>query len=273
MPTTHEASLDLTFIEHLSQFESPFRFPSRWAVQIETHFLGGARHFHQWEIADIGILVMFRRGGRIIRSKVGLLQSKRLYPGEQPLEEDAPADYEVGFARLYKSHQEFVAAIKVRQFSLTNDSKYKALTVGDEQYRAIKAYEERTHIPVFYLLYHPWRLPWTVKIPVQGGTRLSGACSIGCRVLPGTELRMRLKDKQSGYVPSYRDLTRRRGPALSRLRLQVGWRLEHFVVDLLLACREGYVSGRNGDEGLWLVFGGRSAPIAAAIGISIDAPD
>src|SRR5438477_10300348 len=93
VPTVHETSLDLTLIERLSAFSSPVRFDSEWLVRIDAHYLGGGRHFGQWEIADIGLLVVFRRGGAIVRTKVGLLQSKRLYPDEQEFSEDEAVDY------------------------------------------------------------------------------------------------------------------------------------------------------------------------------------
>ncbi len=89
VPTTHEVPLDMTFIQHFLGVSAPRRFPSGWTVEISTHYLGGGRHFSEWddfprrwEIADIGMLVIFRQAGKMLRSKVALLQSKRLYPDE-----------------------------------------------------------------------------------------------------------------------------------------------------------------------------------------------
>src|SRR5688572_12983193 len=56
-PNLPEESLDLTWIEHLSQYASPVTLGSLWTVKIETHYLGGLRHFRNWEIADIGVLM------------------------------------------------------------------------------------------------------------------------------------------------------------------------------------------------------------------------
>src|SRR5436190_1161126 len=106
VPTVHEASLDLTFIERLSSYATPVRLDSEWLVRIDAHYLGGGRHFGEWEVADIGLLVIFRRGTKIVRTKVGLLQSKRLYPDEQEFNEDEAIDYMVGFARLMKAPEE-----------------------------------------------------------------------------------------------------------------------------------------------------------------------
>src|SRR6266566_8321991 len=76
IPTMHEAFLDLTLIECLTRVEAPVLFPSGWRITLETHFLGGFPMFRSWEIADIGFLLMLRRRGRLVRSKVALLQSK-----------------------------------------------------------------------------------------------------------------------------------------------------------------------------------------------------
>ena len=83
-------------------------FQSDWTVEISTHYLGGGRHWadwpewpRKWEIADIGFLVQFRQDGKLIRSKVALLQSKRLYADELDLDDDIPYDFMVGFGRLF----------------------------------------------------------------------------------------------------------------------------------------------------------------------------
>ena len=41
---------------------SPAVVAPDWSVRIDTHFLGGRRHFRSWEIADIGVLVYLRDG-------------------------------------------------------------------------------------------------------------------------------------------------------------------------------------------------------------------
>lgn len=53
-PNTCEESLDLTFVESFSHHESPVTLPSGWTFRVETHFIGGMRHWRDlWEIADI----------------------------------------------------------------------------------------------------------------------------------------------------------------------------------------------------------------------------
>src|SRR5438128_614452 len=147
IPTHHEVSFDETFIEHLSQVGAPIRFPSKWGLSIDTHFLGGMRHFVRWEIADIGVLVTFRHQGNLVRTKTALLQSKRLYPEEQHLDEDRLSMYERGFFRLYHDDGAFRQITQPRKLTLTRASRYAALSVGDGQYKAIADYEAKKKIP------------------------------------------------------------------------------------------------------------------------------
>ena len=179
VPTTHETSLDMAFIDHFASMAAPVRFPSGWVVEISTHFLGGGRHFgdwpglpRRWEIADIGFLVLFRQGGRLIRSKVALLQSKRLYPDEQDWDEDSPLDYMTGFGRLFKPDDDWGSVIAPRRFGFTSESCYKALMTGVPQYAAIAQYETQRSVPLYYLLYHPWQIPHAVVLPLTANYRV-----------------------------------------------------------------------------------------------------
>lgn len=65
LPTVHETSLDLSLIESISQFAAPYRVTSQWTVRLDTHYLGGDRHFGEWEVADIGFIVVWRDRGKV----------------------------------------------------------------------------------------------------------------------------------------------------------------------------------------------------------------
>ena len=100
-------------------------------------------------------------------------------------------------------------------------------------------------------------------------------CEVGCRVVSTLHLDHALKSsrKPAGYNPSYSDLLA--VTASSETGKGGGWTLEHFVVDLVIGCAEGYVAGNEDptrDRGLFRVFGGRTAPFSAAISITVDAP-
>lgn len=276
VPTTYETTLDMTFIEHFATISAPVQFPSRWTVQISTHFLGGGRHFGpdgpRWEIADIGFLVLFRQGGKLIRSKVALLQSKRLYPDEIEWEEDNPVDYWYGFGRLYQPDEDWAAVTAPRSFSFTPQSRYKALVTGVQQYEAIAQYEQRRNVPVYYMLYHPWRVPHTMTYPLTAERTVGGSCDVGCRVVPAQDLRAAMRNKAAGQSPAYDELRRTLGGTFAAPENQGGWRLEHFVVDLLLDCQAGYLADSSNDGGLNYIFNRRSGPISAALAVTIDAP-
>ncbi len=275
IPTTHETSLDLTVIEQISQFATPFRVVSDWLVRIDTHYLGGGRHFGEWEIADLGILIVYRRSGIVQRTKIGLLQSKRLYPDELTVEaEDHPIDYMVGFGRLLHSDSEFRAATKDRRFHFSTESKYRALEYKGEQYARVLEYQEKEKIPVHYLLYNPLRIPAEAVVPIAAFRQEDESCEVGCRIVSAGQLdaAMRFLERKLGDSPSFSDMVH----ASSMLDQGEGggWRLEHFIVGLLLGCKEGYQGGTDPtrDRGLLRVFGRRTAPIAAAISITIDGP-
>ena len=189
IPTTHETSLDLTVIEQISQFASPFRLASDWLVRIDTHYLGGGRHFGEWEIADLGVLIIYRRAGIVQRTKIGLLQSKRLYPNELTTEaEDHPIDYMVGFGRLLHSDSEFKAATKDRSFHFSNESKYRALEYNGNQYVRVLEYQEQEKVPVHYMLYNPLRIPTEAVIPVVALQHRDESCEAGCRIISADRL-------------------------------------------------------------------------------------
>lgn len=236
IPTAHEPTLDMAFVDSLNGRAYPASVPGGWTIRLDTHYLGGMRHWRNWEIADIGVLIMFRKNGKLIGSKTALLQSKRLYPQEQEFEEDEPEDYGIGFARLYKDAIGS-AALQSRKFTLSVASKYKALLVDDEQYKAITTYEGQMRVPVFYLLYNPWVLPWSVVLPLTGKPKKPPRKDVGARILPAARMRAALAGQQAGYAPTYNDLVKNAPPEFQGVHT-AGWRLEHFVVDRLLACKK-----------------------------------
>lgn len=272
-PTTHETSLDMSFIEEVSQHSAPVTFSSGWLVRLETHFLGGGRYWGHWEIADIGVLVVFRRAGVVQQTKIALLQSKRLYPVEaHTTAEDHPLDYIVGFGRLLPAEQEYRSAVKARAFSFVKDSRYRALEYGDGQYQAILDYEKDTSVPIHYLLYNPLRLPVTVTYPVEASGTKTQLISepVGARVVSAAALHAKLHGQIGvGNSPAFDQVF-----SNSALATSAPWSLEYFVADLVLSCKEGHIAGVNPmtDEALFTVFNRRSGPISAAIAITIDAP-
>jgi hypothetical protein len=114
------------------------------------------RHFRRWEIADIGVLVHRRLGDHGRRSKVALLQSKRLYPVGAPVREETVVDYEIGLARLADPEDEAISIGFATEFRFTDDSAYGQIREGSNQVSAIEDYEKEIRLKVYYQLYNPW---------------------------------------------------------------------------------------------------------------------
>lgn len=269
IPTHHEPDLDMQLIAALNQAPAVTDV-SGWTVYIQTHFLGGRRHFYNWEVADIGVLVIFRDRGKVLRIKVGLLQSKRLYSAEISQLPDHQQRFRIGFATLLQNPEAFRALAAGRTFSFTRDSEYLAISKDSDQERALTAYERMSGIPVYYLLYNPVRLPWSARVPAVELPPLPPV-EIGCRVVPAKALHTATAQKPTGYHPTYDDVA----TLVTRLTGQHsgGWALEHFVADELLRCREGHVASGETDHVLEQLFYNRSGPISAAIAVTVEAPE
>lgn len=282
LPNTWETSLDQAFIDALVSAGGPVAVLSGWTVRIETHFLGGGRHwggppdwddawpYRRWEIADIGVIVMFRNGSELVRTKLALFQSKRLYPVEQSIDEIELAHYRIGFRRLYEDDAIAADASAPRVFSFTDDSEYRMVLVGDDQIERIASFE-RHQSPVHYLLYNPAVMPWAQSHPLAANDEPPEDNEVGCRVVPAASLRALLHDMRPGSSPSYGAVEGGLPSPFRRRPNLAGRRVEDFIARLV-TCKEGYrASGRN-DSTLGYVFNRRGAPIVAAIGITISSP-
>jgi hypothetical protein len=267
VPNCSEPSLDLTLIEHLSRYSGPRVVAPGWAVRIDVHYLGGLRHFYGWEIADIGVLVFAKQRASVVAKKTALLQSKRLYPSGAGVIEESPEDFQIGFGGLLPSPGSDKSLSLAHAFQFKQASKYRALKVGDEQYKAIEAYEKKHKLDVHYLLYNPWHLDATYTYPLTAHPKLGTAGNGGCRVISSTSLRAGLKSKGSGYSPSFGDILQF---AQNGQKREAGWRLEHFISELLLKCREGNLFESLDQENIFALFNRRSGPIAAAVAVTVE---
>ncbi len=268
-PHSWETSLDMTFIENLTNYATPVKLPSRWTIRIDTHYLGGLRHWNNWEIADIGVLIFFRKNGKTIKSKVALLQSKRLYPNELNLDEDDEQNYIVGFGRLYKNDEGFNKLLRPRTFNFDNGSKYKALKLKDDQCQAIIEYQQKRGIPVHYLFYNPTILPYKVEVPLLSSFKHT-LNEVGCRVVPSTLLYDKFDKEPENYSPSFGEVKFLLDKPFNEEEHSGGWRLEYFMSDLFINCHQGYIVKDNEDVNISELFYRRTGPISAAISMTFD---
>lgn len=177
----------------------------------------------------------------------------------------------IGFGRLYVPDQAYKDLMNIQTFQFDESSKYKAIQKGDKQEQAMFAYGQEFQIPIYYLLYNPMILPWSVTMPFYAGIEVPRTLDIGCRVLPNEKMRLAMGAVDPGLSPSYSQLVEVGGP-FNQPENRGGWRLEHFVADKLLPCEEGKIVTEE-DEALYAVFNRRSGPISAAMSVSIVAPD
>ncbi len=266
-PNIPEQSLDLTWVEHFSQFTSPVTLGSSWTVKVETHYLGGLRHYYNWEIADIGVLLFIRRGGRVATSKVALLQSKRLYPTTDRVREEHPSDYETGFARLADPEDLQTPITLEAEFEFNEDCRFGALIAGSTQIRAIAAYQRENNLLVYYQLYNPWSLPIVQRIPLSTYARPSTELTHGVIIVPASRVHEYLRTQVEGHRPTLRELGTICDDAFA-----YGWPLEVFAGDLFLSCREGSPFETIEDERIQNLFYRRTGAIAAAIAITVEKP-
>ena len=266
-PNAPEQTFDLTWIEALSHHSAPRSFGSGWTVRIESHYLGGMRHYGLWEIADIGLLVFVRRRSGSQGNKVGLLQSKRLYPTSGSVGEETLSDYAIGFARLADPESFAFPLGAVTEFRFDDTSRYGALSAGSEQTKAIAAYGREHGVPTFYQFYNPWTLPFTQRVPIQGDIPRDGAPGLGVRIVPARDVHTVLDSQPTNHHPSIQEL---RTSCVGEDGF--GWRLEEFICDYFLGCREGALFSDINQPSISNLFYRRSGPIAAAIAITIEAP-
>ena len=205
-PNTPETSLDVTFIEHLSRYASPISIGKHWTVRIDTHFIGGRRHFYGWEVADIGVLVFYKQEGSIVRQKVALLQSKRLYPISGTVDEETQEDIIIGISTLVQGEPRGLPISRPINYDFDKESKYKAFKKLDTQFSAISQWNQENEVPVHYMFYNPWKLPFSQKVPLSKYQTPSGYCKLGTRTIPSEVLFQHLADKPKNYVPRIGEL-------------------------------------------------------------------
>jgi hypothetical protein len=260
-PNVHEESLDLAFLDAISSYSGPHRTASDTVVDIDVHFVGSGWNFERLEVADIAIIATFRRLSALLRTKVLLLQSKRLYPREADFVEahglPRPGEFR------YLVRPDGVDIRSPRSFRFDLECCYKALQIGDRQWAAIAGFESSYRIPIHYLLYHPADVPSEMAVPVQLPLPERQAPSVGARVMSAELVRAKTTGHPRNYAPSFQEL--------ADSAAAPGTSMPQFMVDDLLGCRAGYVpEDFSRDLGIQNIFYARDWPIVAAIVIDID---
>jgi hypothetical protein len=268
-PSMHEESLDHILVMELSSTPPAFFAHEQAAVSLESHWLGGRHLFDRWEIADIAFFVIIRRAGHLIARKVALLQTKRLYSKEIPVAPIDPFDYRIGIGRLVDRTDPQVSMARQRRFRFEGQCTYAAMTAGHDQVQRIDRYEELRGIPVYYGFYNPLAVPYDADYPASNGCPPEAMNDVGMRVLTARTVHAALASLNVGRSPTFDGLTTSQVDP-DDAESSHGWRIENFVADEVLRCRQGRRFDSVIDERLSDLLYRRSAPIAAAITMTID---
>lgn len=274
LPNIRETSLDDGLIEALIPDSAPTLLQSGAIVRMDTHNIGGLRRLggspwdypmrRRWETADIAILVFVYRGDTLVGKKIGLLQSKRLYPESNNVEEEDEIGFMHGMnAFLHREGHQAAAALR-RDFEFNNNCIYGAIHAGDKQLGLIDDLNRDFGKVVYYLLYNPPAIPCSVEYPRRQRIKVSEA-SIGCRVVDADHVHGALAGLPEGASPTYAMLTLSGGTS--------GWPLETWAADLLLTCQVGEQFDDSRDDRVRYLLERRSGPIGAAVAASITLPD
>lgn len=271
VPNVRETSLDDGLVEALIPNSAPTLLPSGAVVRMDIHNIGGLRRLggplwdlpprRRWETADIAVLVFVYRGTSLVAKKIGLLQSKRLYPNNSDVEEDDEIGFLYGMnAFLRRDALQAVGAL-FRKFQFDGSSTYGAITAGSDQIGAIDRLNREFGKAVYYLLYNPHEMPLSVEYPLRERVSVE-RISVGCRVVEAGDVHRQLATLGRGIAPTFDQLQR-----------EVSWTLEFWAADLLLTCRVGQAFDDAKDDQVRYFLERRSGPIGAAIAASITLPE
>ncbi|MDX8348899.1 hypothetical protein SLH49_13010 [Cognatiyoonia sp. IB215446] len=264
-PNIREPSLDDAFINKVSQFAAPKALPSGAVVMLEIHNIGGLRQFDKWELADIAFVVHVSMFGKLLDQKIGLLQSKRLYPENCDVDDDDPVSFRLGLNGLIEPRSGNALSKLQRKYEFLEDSRYQAIRNPDKQLQRIKHFHEQFKEAIFYLLYNPSEVPFQTSLPASTYQSVSFP-PVGARVVRSSAIDDALTA----------DADDTKGPSISSVKKASGteyWRLEHWVADLLMRCKVGRRYTQEDTDLIDRLIRRRSGPIGAAIRVNIDLPE
>jgi hypothetical protein len=257
-PNIRETSLDDHLILALQRNAAPTILPSGTIVSMRIHNIGGLRRYGSWEVADIAFIVWVRDPTGGIYQKIGMLQSKRLFPDNFDVDDEDAYGFLVGMNGLIYPDPSFISRSTHKTFQFSEQSIYGSY--DPVQLKRIRSFNRQFGEATYYLFYNPSRLPLTTHFPKPGSTT-PAVVDVGSRVSTTYEILR----AAGGYKPT----------KLSRQNVQLAakrsdWPLEHWAADLLLKCKVGKQYDRSLTERVESLLYRRSGPIAAVVQTTIE---
>ena len=274
VPNIRETSLDDGLIEALIPRSAPKLLSSGAVVEMNIHNTGGLQKFgdfmdlpfsrgRRWEVADIALIILVYSKSGMIAKKVGLLQSKRLFPDNSDVDEDDIIGFSYGMNAFLERSGPTPSTTLHRRFRFDQGCKYGAISANSDQVRSIDAMNSRSGELVYYLLYNPHAVPITVDYPIRHLHSVDVDPG-GCVVMRAACVHGELAKLPSGSNPTFGSLLT--NSASGR------WPLEEWASDLLLTCQVGQRFENEDDYSISNLLSRRSGPIGAAIAASIILP-
>ena len=258
-PNVRETTLDDALINALHPRGAPVALPSGAIVHIQVHNIGGLRRWGSWETADIACLVRVYDRQKRVAQKIGLLQSKRLFPSNNDVVDEDPTGFLYGMNPWFNPEPTVAFKAIHRTFQFNEDCTYSSMNAGSDQITAINTINAKLEDAVSYLFYNPDTLPLTVQYPITQYRDIKSP-EVGCRVYSASDVHDVMSGLGKGATPSF-DEVRRSGVG-DFLRLEE-WGAQ------LLRCHVGKQLQPEDDETIHNLVVRRSGPIAAAIHVSI----
>jgi len=151
VPNIRETSLDDALVDALIPFSPPKRLRSGAVVEMDIHNIGG-RRVYRWETADIAVLVFIYRGRQMVAQKIGMLQTKRLFPKNNDVLDDDPEGFRYGMNAFLNREAKSPLAVLNREFVFDRSCMYGSLKAQSDQVDAIDQLNQRFGESVFYML-------------------------------------------------------------------------------------------------------------------------
>lgn len=262
LPSVREGTLDDALISALVPQSAPRVLRSGAIVSMDIHNIGGLRRLYKWEIADIAVFVFVSKNGKVLARKVAFLQSKRLYPENNDVEDEDPIGYRYGMNRFLDLNESRVSMTLEKKFYFSREAKYAALIADSDQMKSIENFSVKFDSEIYYLLYNPPKIDLEVRFPLRQRRSIKRN-ALGCRVAKASQIHALLKTMPKGRAPTFE------GVATS-VKPRKGWRLEEWAADRLLKCKVGRMFDASDEELLSGMVARRSGPIGAAIAINIE---
>lgn len=258
-PNIRETTLDDALINSLHPRTAPVELASGTIVHIQVHNIGGLRRWGSWETADVAVLVRVYDKGKRAGQKIGLLQSKRLFPANNDVIDEDEAGFLHGMNPWFDPEPTVSFGALHRLFEFNPDCTYSSLRAGSDQVKAIEAINARLEDAVAYLFYNPDTLPLSVEYPLPAFKTVDHP-EVGCRVHSASDVHDLLEGRQKGESPTFLDIENSGTGHFSRLE---EWGAK------LLQCHVGKQLAADDDTTINELIVRRSGPIAAAIYVSI----